>query len=261
MGHLRLGRLPKHRNWQRVIALLDLDPADAHYVARATVAAADSHLKNLGSNGASAYCFWLLVQIASASRYDDMSERLHQLGISISSEDALLTLISRVSDQARTEIRSRHDSDGLSEIAALSLRVALAETVGIQGPSMFESSISDFSRACRVYSTRKHFGTLAKIFFGDFLGRTIKFIIDREIANHVGSGRGIRNVLECRTFVESVDLFSRQSARIVEDFAGGWFSKHEWESAGHISREDAGRFVAFAMKKIRADLALERAQV
>lgn len=258
MGHLRLGRLPKHRNWQRVIALLDLDPADARSVARATVEAAEGHLKQLGSDPASTYCFWLLVQIASASRHDDMLERLQSLGIAISSDDALLTLISRVSDQARMEIRNKSGSDNLSELAALSLKYTLAETVGVQGTSLFGSSLDDFSRACRLYSTRKQFGVLAKIFFGDFLGRTLKFLLDRELANHVGDSYGIRNVFECRDFVDSVDLFSRQSARIMEDFAGGWFSKHEWESAGQITQEEAGRFVAFAMKKIRMDLASER---
>lgn len=259
MGHLRLGRLPKHRNWQHVVALLELDAVDATSVAQATAVAAERRLRDLGNESAATYCFWLLVQIASASRHDDMASRLDSLGIQISPSDGLLTLISRVSDHVRQHIRDDPDTDALSELAALSLRFALAETVGVQGTSLFGSTLDDFNRACRIYSTQRQFGVLTKIFFGDFLSRTLRYFIDRELANHVGAGRRIADIAQCREFSESVDLYSRQSARILEEFAGSWFSKHEWESSGKVSTADAGRFVAYAMRKLRMEIAPERA--
>lgn len=42
---------------------------------------------------------------------------------------------------------------------------------------------------------------------------------------------------------------------IVEDFAGGWYSKRNWQ--GEISEHDAEGFVAVAIDKLRAEIARE----
>ncbi|HZA25431.1 MAG TPA: hypothetical protein VFA32_23025, partial [Dehalococcoidia bacterium] len=72
--------------------------------------------------------------------------------------------------------------------------------------------------------------------------------------NHVGSTGGPANLGESRQFLDALDLHARQSARIVEDFAGGWYSRHNWESRGEVSREETQRFMAYALRKLRAEL-------
>ena len=44
-----------------------------------------------------------------------------------------------------------------------------------------------------------------------------------------------------------------ESATIVEDFAGGWFSKTNWERGG-ITRKEATGFAHVAMRKIADEL-------
>ena len=40
----------------------------------------------------------------------------------------------------------------------------------------------------------------------------------------------------------------------MEQFAAGWYVKHHWESGDAISREEAQRFVAVALRKLRMEL-------
>jgi hypothetical protein len=61
-------------------------------------------------------------------------------------------------------------------------------------------------------------------------------------------------------FTQALDTFARQSARIIEDFAAGWYSKHNWEAKGEITEEDAQKFVAVALRKLRMEVKLGAAE-
>ena len=123
-----------------------------------------------------------------------------------------------------------------------------------QGPSLFSSSLEDLQRSFREYSTQAQFGRLAHRFFGDFFARLLPSYVDRELANQVGTSPGLSYLSESRQFLDALDLHARQSACLVEDFAGGWYSRHNWESRGEVSRDETQRFMAYALRKLRTEL-------
>ncbi len=122
-----------------------------------------------------------------------------------------------------------------AELASLAMRRALTETAGQQGASLFGTTLSDLQAALRTYSTRERFADLAQRFFGDFLARTMRSYVDREIPNLVGVSAGLRTVGDSREAVEAIDRHVRETAFLMRDFAGGWYSKRQWESRGSIS--------------------------
>lgn len=254
MGHLRLGRLPKTRRWREVVELLDSSPADPGAVARAAALAAEDRLRALARDPSLTYCFWLLTRIAWASRTPAFAEELADLQIALAPEESVLTFISKITDRVRSELSEHPESGPFSELASLALRRTLTETIGQQGPSLFDSSLEDLQHAFRGYSTRDGFGSLARRFFGDFLARTLRYFVDRELPNHVGVSAGLSGVAEGIEFKEALDLYARQSARILEEFAAGWYSKHNWQSAGRISVDEARGFTAVALRKLRMEL-------
>jgi hypothetical protein len=253
MGHLRLGRLPKTHRWAEVVDLLDLSPRETQAVAAAAFAAADNRLRQLANEPGITYCFWLLTRVMWAARGPFIAD-LKQLGIDAVPDTSTLTLISRISDRVRLEMAYLGSSGHFSDIASLALRSALSETVAQQGASLFDSVVDDAQRAFRAYSTRETFAELAHRFFAHFMSRSLRSFIDRELANHVGPGHGLANVAESRDFMQALDLHTRQSARIVREFAGAWYSKHQWESKGEITFDEAQRFVGYAIRKLRAEL-------
>lgn len=154
----------------------------------------------------------------------------------------------------RAELSSNPSGGDFAEIGSLALRTALTDTVAQQGPSFFGSSLDDLQNAFRTYSTQVQFGRLAHRFFGDFFARVLRSYVDRELSNHVGSAPGLATLSDSRHFLDALDLHARQSTRVVEDFAGGWYSRHNWESQGEVSREETQRFMAYALRKLRAEL-------
>ncbi len=255
MGHTRIGRLPKTRRWQGVVGLLDQSADDVPAVASATAWAAEARLRQLSRDPSLIHCFWLLTRLASASREDDFAGAVRGLGIDPPASNSALAFVSQVSDQVRNDLTQFTESGHFSELASLALRRTLSETVGQHGRSLFGSSIEDVQRAFREHSTQKGFGDLARRFFGDFLSRTLRSFVDRELSNNVGNGHTLTGIDASQEFSEALDLYARQSARIVEEFASGWYGKHNWESGGQISHEDAQGFVAVALRKLRMELA------
>lgn len=254
MGHLRLGRLPKTMHWQGVVGLLDDSPDDIPAVARATVSAAESRLRELSQDPSLTYCFWVLTRVMAASREPDFRLGLERLSIQPPTGDSALDFVAELSEHVRSELTSYPESGPFGDLASLALRRALSETVGVHGRSLFGSSLEDVQHAFRSHSTTGRFGDVARQFFGDFFARTLRFFVDKELSNHVGGGSQLRSIEDSQEFSKALDVYARQSARIVEDFASGWYGKHNWESEGAISREEAQGFVAVALRKLRMEL-------
>lgn len=239
MGHLRLGRLPKYRRWREVVDLLDAKPGDTSLVARSTVIAAEDYLRSLASDPSLTYCFWLLCRITWASRFRDFQERVSSVGMKVGSDAPTLAFVAALSDQVREHLAQYSESGPVSALASLALKRSLTETVGVHGASLFGSTVEDLQNAFHEYSTQAHFGELSQRFFGDFLARTLRSYLDRELANHIGEGRPLSSIRESQEFLDAIDLHCRQSARIVRDFAGSWYSKHNWKSMGEVSQKEA----------------------
>ncbi len=242
-----------------MVELLDAQPEDTSTLAGAIARAAEGRLRKLATDPSLVYCFWLLTKLTSAARSADFASELGRIGVEVEDRPSALTFVARVSESVRRETADYPSSGHFSDVSSLALRHALLETVGRQGPSLFDDSLADLQRAVRAFSTRVRFGELAHSFFADFLSRTLTSCVDRELANHVGAGFKLSTASEALDFMKALDVHTRQSARIVRDFAGGWYSKHNWESQGEISKEETQRFVAFALRKLRTELAREAA--
>ena len=254
MGHIRLGRLPKTQRWRDVVALLDDPEPDAARVAATTAMAARTRLDQLRNDSSLAYCFWLLTRLASSARGPDFAGDLAVLGLSARPADSVVGFVSQVSDRVREEIGRHPESGPFGELASLALRRALLETVGTEGRSLFGSSLEDLERAFRRHTTPVQFGHLARGFFGDLLARTLRFYVEKELSNRVGSSPALVTTADSRAFAEDLDRYGREAAQVMERFASDWFDLHHWQADGWIGREEAQGFVAHALDKLRGEL-------
>ena len=250
MGHIRLGRLPKSARWSRIVGLMTEDGA-ADRVAAATVVAAEQHLRDVAQDGSLTEAYWLLVRLMSASRARRLSEELSRIGLTSSNADSSVAIIGALSDYLRSEVSEAGTNSAAADYAALAFRRALMETVATQADSLFGGTVEDLERAFRSHSTERQFGEVSQKFFGDFTARFLTSALDREIPNQlptVGAGSEL---------LSEIDLHARQSAAIVRDFAGEWLSKQGWQTGDDIQREQAERFIAVALRKLRSELKRE----
>ncbi len=135
---------------------------------------------------------------------------------------------------------------------------ALLNLAGLQTANLFSGSRADAKAAIRSLSTQKGFGKLGQKFFGRFVARFLNFYLSRATAATLGSAR-VQNLGDIAEFNKALELHCQESARIVKDFCGDWYSKTEYEKGIELS--DASKFVAVAVKKLGKELKQQKAEL
>jgi hypothetical protein len=94
-------------------------------------------------------------------------------------------------------------------------------SVGIQsqGRSLFGTAVEDLQRTFRRFSTERSFATMSKFYFGDLFARTLCFFVEKELSKCAGAGQSLQMVGSAADFAQALDVYARQSARIMETFA------------------------------------------
>jgi hypothetical protein len=268
VGHTRLGSIPKTRRWNELVEEITRPPLMGRPVASAavivdsiaarTLDAAQGSLKRAVEDTGVRYTFYLLTQIASASRRPDWETVLSdQHGIRLPQNSTLFDLTAEL--QAAVDRHLSGTESGatdLSEIAQQAAGEAIAVLAGLQTTDLFGGSSSDLKRTIRSISSKKGFGQLGQLFFGRFIARFLNFYLSRVTAAGLGSSR-LHDVGDIALFNEALRLHCDQSARIVRDFCGEWYSKTTYEEG--IDLEKTSRFLAVAWRKLRHELEQQRA--
>lgn len=256
MGHVRLGKLPTSRNWREVVALLEQNaPVDA--VAAGASGAAEVDLDAAASDSGFTRACWLLAQIPLAARSPDFVEGLRGLGLEVGQSPNLFEIGGALSDAVDRYVDGARQRTDFGEMAQLAAAESLNAVAGRFLPSLFGSTPDDVQRAIGRLARGYLFGELAHDFFSRLTRRHLDYFLSRELANHIGTGRRFETVADRADFDAAMELHCREAARIVREFAGGWFGKAAYQR-GAITEADAGRYAAYALKKIRAELRRRR---
>jgi hypothetical protein len=267
VGHTRLGPIPKTHKWNELIeevtgtrltassvptAAITIDA-----IAARTLDAAQKSLKKVADDPGVRYTFYLLTQVALASRIANWEVGLGEHGISLSSDSTIFDLTIEVQGAIdRYLSRSPSGATDLSEMAQQSAGEALMSLAGLQTVPLFAGSSADVRKAVRSLSTKKGFGQLGQRFFGRFVARFLNFYLSRVTAAALGTPR-LRDLGDVARFNDALRLHCDQSARVVRDFCGEWYSKTAYQEG--INLENTSRFLAVALRKLRNELEQQRA--
>jgi hypothetical protein len=266
MGHTRLGTVPKTRKWNELVEQiaglgLTTDVATAAVnisaIAARTLDAVQKGLDKAVDDFGVRYTFYLLTQVALASRTSDWKSALSQHGISLSNDSTIFDFTAEVQDAIDRYIsRNPAGATDLSEIAQQSAGEAITSLAGTRTASLFGGSSADVQNAIRSLSTKKGFGELGQRFFGRFIARFLNFYLSRVTASALGSPP-LPDLGDVAQFNDALRSHCDQSARIVRDFCGEWYSKTEYQKG--IDLENTSRFLAVALKKLRSELEQQKA--
>jgi hypothetical protein len=280
MGHTRLGPIPKTRPWTAVVATFaggggggagggaggdsegtgdtgdrPLDRAGVAVVADQTLQAARGGLERAKDDPGLLYAVYLLTQVALASRGKDWQKDLTRVGIRLSANATLLDLTAEFQGAIDDWLaRRRHRSD-VSEMATRAATEALAALAEPRAQTLFGDSGEELRLAVRTLSTKGGFSDLGQAFFGRFISGFLNFYLSRVTAGHLGEER-LQQLGDITAFNLALETHCRESARIVHDFAGQWYSKAAFQPG--ISLENTGGFVAVALAKLQEELRLQR---
>jgi hypothetical protein len=222
-------------------------------IAAQTLKAARTILAKASDDEGVRYTFYLLTQLALASRHPDWRTELDEHGIVLSDESSVFDLIAEVQSAIDRYVGGTSlGATDLSEMAQQAVGEALISLLAARTPSLFEGAESnDLKKALRTLSTKKGFGQLGQRFFGRFVARFLNFHLSRATASGLGTPR-LQDLGYIGEFNEALATHCEESARIVRDFCGDWYSKTEYEHG--IDLANSSRFLAVAVKKLRSEL-------
>src|SRR5438034_1886359 len=164
MGHTRLGAIPKTRKWNELIeqvAGLGLTgnvtaAASIDAIAAQTLDAAQKGLDKAAEDAGVCYTFYLITQVALASRTTDWEGALGEHGIRLSHVSSVFDSTSEVQDAIDRYIsQNPSGATDLSEIAQQSAGEAISSLAGSRTASLFGGSSADVQKAIRSLSTKK----------------------------------------------------------------------------------------------------------
>ena len=260
MGHQRLGDVPKSQRWNAVVATVAAGGGGRGFaglaqsvgdIADRTLEAAEAGLDRAIGDAGLRFTFYLLTQIVLAAREEDWREELGQVGIDIDESASLFDFTDAVQEAIEAHVRQHGGPTDISELAQQSAGQALAELAGPDAVTLFGSGSAEAQDAVRKLSTKAGFARLGQRFFGCFMARFLNFYLSRITAGEVGK-QSLADSGELSRFNEVLLTHCNQSARIVHDFCGEWYSKTEFQKG--ISLENTSGFMAVAVRKLQAEL-------
>jgi len=255
MGHIRLGRLPATKKWQQVVSLLS-EGASLETIAGASAEAAESSLGHARRDPALLHSFWLLTQIPLAARAPDFPQNLQRLGLAVGDSPSLMEAVGAFSEAIDWHVERSGGRTDLGELAQTAAAESLAAVAGSDLPSLFDPTPQDVRLAMGKLAAPDRFARLARDFFARLTLRHLDYYLSRELSNHVGPAHSISSADGHTAFNAALEQHCREASRIVEAFAGGWFSKTTFN--GGITPEKAGAFVLVALRKISRELRRRR---
>ena len=259
MGHIRLGKIPKSRKWKAVVALISdgagpLDE-DVGLIAARVLDAAEEGLRRAKNDSGLQYAYYLLTQVALASRESGWQHKLAGLGITIDDDSTIADLTSEIQSAIDDRVFKHGRPSDVSEMALQAVGEALLSLATSRSITLFGSSGEALKSAVRELSTKSGFSRLGQAFFGRFMARFLNFSLSRVTAAEVGGDR-LRTVEDLSRFNDALRTHCEQSAAIVSDFCGQWYSTTEFKRG--IDTRNTGSFVAVAVQKLRDELAQHR---
>lgn len=267
MGHTRLGRPPTTRRWKAVVATFAdaaneaagstefAPPLSVSNLARQAVEAAHGGLERAAEDEGLRYSFFLLTQIALASRSDRGLDALKRLGFTLHQDAGFFDLLAEFQGCVDDHLLETGAFTDVAELAKQAAADALSGLASERAQTLFGEDQTTVQAAIRPLSTRVGFGRLGQRFFGTFLARYLNFYLSRISASHVGTG-SLPQLGDLLTLNGALARHCQESAVIVRDFAGEWYSKTEYLHG--ISPTNVPGFVAVALAKLRAELAQQR---
>jgi hypothetical protein len=201
------------------------------------------------------YTVYLLTQIVLAAQKDDWQAGLDAVGIKLGADATVFDLTGEVHRVIEDYRRRNRGSVTIGEMAQQAAGETLTHLAKDNAVSLFGSGRDELQRAVKQLSTKAGFCDLGQRFFGNFTSRFLDFYTSKILPRQAGKP-GFQIASDLNDFKQTLFEHCHQSAKIVHDFCGQWYSKTEWKRG--IDLHNASELVTHALDKMRDELKLQR---
>lgn len=254
MGHERIGHLPATKKWRNIVAeLAEFSQKNDNVASIATQTTKNvaKRLERITKDEGVLASFSFLITLLHAAKQRDPNAYLQQNGITLSSSFSLLELARAIKQYSQAHSEN-------TEYATVAVQ-SLIDTVSVwtkqeqQQTNLFFGGEPDPFEPWRRAAQAEGFSELSRIYFSNFLGRYLKYFLERE------ASASLTNLFDRNDFIKRldshVDTISEsafETTKVTQQFAAGWYKNNAAKDLP--DQEKIQGFVSYALKKLKNNL-------
>ncbi len=252
MGHVRVGRLPKRHGWGDVVGALQAEAKTDQQIMDDAAKAAVRSIGITKYQGSLNLCYWLFLSLVRASRSDNFLESLGQIGLTIRPDSSAAAFVTATTSFARERLRAAGWVAITDELALQAFQTAVGDCVLQDATTLFGADIETVRAALRKLSTKDNVAKVARRFFSEFMYRVLARAFERELSDALITGDRFRTIDDLADFHGRLRTYCWDISKIVEEYSGGWYSKHTW--LGDVGEKQTAKFTGYAIEKLFSEL-------
>jgi hypothetical protein len=255
MGHVRMGFLPRTRQWNAIVEQLSLFSDNADVVPRIandTLTAIKKTYTAMPFDESVHKAVVFLAMLAFSAKQADQAAYLKANGYAVDDKLSLFSLVSSAQQLIKTETGSL-EINKIAKDAAMQAIIKYHETHqnnqltlwGGESKSPIQSAGSGAA-----------FCEMARSFFAAFTDRQIKYYVERAAASEINDYSNLNKftaALSAQSNAIADHAF--ETSKIMQSFAAGWFNKHAASSPP--SETEVTNFLRKSFDKMREEFRRE----
>ena len=255
MGHMRIGFLPRNRQWNAIIDQLSLfggNPNDVHQIADATLKAIQSNYLKLSEDESIIKAIRFLATLSYSANQADQKAFLNQNGCFVDSNMTLFSILSSSQQYISTETGSL-EVNKMACDAVMKAVITYHDTHKSNQMTLFSDIGENIWRSA---GTGSAFCEMARSFIAEFTNQQLRYCLER------AAPRVIYDLGLLKSFIETLSLQSStisnhalDTSKLMQSLAAGWYNKNSVIALP--THEQVHKFVDFSFRKMREEFRRE----
>ena len=255
MGHMRIGFLPRSKQWNAIVEQLSLfggDPTDVHQIADATLSAIQNNFKKLSDDESVIKAVKFLSTLSYSANQVEQGAFLNQNGYSVDKEMTLFSILASVQQYIRTETGSL-EVNKMARDAVMKAVMTYHDVHKSNQITLFGDISENMWRSA---GTGAAFCELARTFVAEFTDRQIRYCIEREAPRVINDFELLKSFSETLSSESTaISNHALDTSKLMQSWAAGWYSNN---SVSALPTDvQVRQFVEFSFRKMREEFRRE----
>jgi len=255
MGHMRIGFLPRSKQWNAIVDQLSLfggDPTDVHRIADATLSAIQNNYKKLPDDDSVIKATKFLAILSYSANQAEQAAFLNRKGFSVDNDMTLFSILSSAQKYISTEAGSL-EINKMARDATMKAIMTYHDAHKSNQITLFDDTAHNTWRSA---GTGAAFCELARTFVAEFTERQLRYCLEREaprVINDFGLLRSFSETLSCQS--TAISKHALDTSKLMQSWAAGWYNNNSVSSLPTDGQ--VHQFLDFSFRKMREEFRRE----
>jgi hypothetical protein len=255
MGHMRIGFLPRRKQWNAIVEQLSLfvgDQESVRQIAEATLKAIQNNYARLPYDESIIKAMKFLAVLSFSANAEEQSVFLNKNGCNVDNEMTLFSIMASAQGYISTEY-------GSLEVNKMACDAVL-KSVMLFYDRHKDNQLSLFGNGAeetwRKAGTGAAFCEMARSFIAEITEKQLRYCIEREAARTINDF-GLMQAFDSALSVQSTAISNHalDISKLMQSWAAGWYNKEAVISLP--SDEQLHRFLEYSFSKMREEFRRE----